>query len=254
MEKIIKQNKHFKRVIFSILLLALFPISAVAQTSSSTNFQVEETQFGSGGTAETCSGNQFCAQGSLGANAVGRQSSDNFDAEAGLLTQNEEYLEFVIEDTSVDLGELTPSTTGSGSAGFYVRGYLNGSYSVATLSPTLTSESGAEIDALSTPTIPTQGTEQFGINLVDNATPDVGANPLNIPDNTFADGMVTADYSTADQFKYGQGDTIAQSPATVGNQATGRTDYTISYIANVSGATPAGQYLMFHDLVVVATY
>jgi hypothetical protein len=81
-----------------------------------------------------------------------------------------------------------------------------------------------------------------------------GANPLNVPDSSFADGEAATGYNTPNQYKYGQGDVIARSAATAGNQAVGRTDFTISYIANISSITPAGTYVMVHDIVVSATY
>jgi hypothetical protein len=45
---------------------------------------------------------------------------------------------------------------------------------------------------------------------------------------------------------------IAQTPS--GSSGWGQTNFTISYIANISLVTPAGNYIMTHDLVVVATY
>lgn len=238
------------------LLLFMFvaPISLLAQTSSSNSYQVEEAQFGSGGEVESCSAGQYCAQSSLGANAVGEQSSANFGAQAGFLTSNAPYLEFVISTSSVELGNLDSATTATGTANFYVRSYINGAYSVVTLSDTLTSEGGEQLDQLLTPAAATPGTEQFGINLVDNSSPNIGTNPVNVPDNTFADGEAAPGYDTVDQFKYVAGDTIARSAATPGNPANGQTNYTISYIANISGVTPAGTYVMNHDIVVLATF
>ena len=237
-----------------LTLAVMLPLSALAQTSSSSNFQVQEAQFGSGGTAEVCSGNQYCAQGSLGANAVGNQSSANFDSQAGVLTENEEFLEFVILDTSVDLGELTPTTTGTGTAEFYVRTYLSSSYAVYSVAPSPSIAAGESLDPMTTTAASQQGTEQFGINLVDNTNPDIGANLANQPDGTFADGAISAGYGTVDQFRYVDGETIVEAPATVGNQGTGQTNYTISYIANVSALTPAGTYVMNHNLIAVPTY
>lgn len=248
------KSKTFVRqivVILAVLLIA--PAVAIAQNSSSSNFQVFEAQFGSGGIDEQCSGGQFCAQGSLGANAVGRQSSANFDAEAGILTQNAEFLEFVINDSFVDLGELTPSTTGTGTASFYIRSYTSSGYVVLSLGDSLES-STEKIDPLTTGTTSQQGTEQFGINLVDNTAPDIGANFVNVPDDTFADGAISTGYGVIDEFRFVSGESIVQSPATVGNQGVGRTDYTVSYIANVGTLTPAGTYIMQHELIAVPTY
>lgn len=225
----------------------------IAQSSSSSNYQVNEYQFGSGGELENSSTN-YKAQTNVGSLGVGRSSSTNYDMEAGFLTPNEPFLELFINSATVDLGTLDPSSTGTGSGTFWVRTYLSGAYIVQTMSQPLTSEGGAVIDAKGTLGAPSVGTEEFGINLVDNSSPDIGADPLNVPDNNFADGTVATGYNTPNQFKYGVGDIIAQAAATVGNQAVGRTDYTISYIANINSITEAGTYSMVHDIVVVATY
>jgi hypothetical protein len=119
-----------------------------------------------------------------------------------------------------------------------------------------TNESGDVLAAKATLGVPSTDptVEEFGINLVDNATPNIGANAVNVPDNSFADGKIATGYNTADQFKYGVGDIVAQSPATPGNQAVGQTNYTLSYIAKRQSFSPAGLYIMQHVLVVVATY
>ena len=246
--------KKQTRLIAALMFLALLiPLRVLAQ-SSSNSYRVEEAYFGSGGGVDLNS-SSFNAQGGLGALGVGGTSSANFDAEAGFLTSNEPYLEFVINTSSVDLGVLSTTSTGTGTASFYVRTYLSGTYSVVTLSQPPTSEGGSVLDAKTTQGVSQQGTEEFGINLVANTAPATfGANPANVPDDTFADGQAATGYQTANNFKYGVGDTVARSQATAGRQAVGQTNYTISYIANVSSITAAGTYTMVHDLMTVATY
>ncbi len=234
-------------------IILFLPMPVMAQTSSSPSYRVDETLFGTGGELDATSPS-FRAHSSLGSLGVGFSSSTNYDMEAGFLTTNEPFLELFVNNTIVDLGNLTNTTTGTGSGVFWVRTYNSGSYVVQTMSQPPTSEGGAVLNAKSTLGAPSIGTEEFGINLVDNSSPDIGANPLNVPDNSFADGTAETGYNTVNQFKYGVGDIIARSPATAGNQAVGRTDYTISYIANISSITEAGSYSMFHDIVVTATY
>ncbi len=96
--------------------------------------------------------------------------------------------------------------------------------------------------------------EEFGINLVLNTSPAIGAAPLNQPDSTFADGKAATGYQNANQYKYNLGDTIASSPATVGNPGVGKTDYTITYMAKVKTLTKAGNYKMNHFVVVVPSF
>ncbi len=224
-----------------------------AQTSSSPSYQVNEYQFGSGGELDSTSAS-FRAQSNVGSLGIGRSSSANYDAESGFVTPNEPFLELFINTSAVALGDLNTASTSTGTSTFWVRTYLSSSYTVQTMSPPLTSEGGAVINAKSTLGAPIVGTEEFGINLVDNSSPDIGANSLNVPDGTFADGTVATGYGTPNQFKYGQGDIIARAAATIGNQAVGRTDYTISYIANINSITEAGTYTMVHNIVAVATY
>jgi hypothetical protein len=104
--------------------------------------------------------------------------------------------------------------------------------------------------ALATPTASAAGSEQFGINLVANTSPvNFGANPVQVPDNTFSFGQVAADYSSPGLFKYVKDDAVALSTA-----STSATNYTVSYIFNVSNVTPGGTYVLRHVLVATATY
>ncbi len=224
-----------------------------AQSSSSGSYKVDEYQFGSGGNSNLSSAS-YNANVALGSLGVGRSSSANYDLEAGLITPNEPFLELFINSATIDLGTLDPSVTGYGNGVFWVRTYLSSAYTVQTMSNPPTSEAGKVLAAKATLDFPQPGTEEFGINLVDNATPDLGSNPYNVPSGTFADGQAATGYDTVDKFKYGVGDIIARSAATAGNQAVGRTDYTITYMANVSAITPAGTYVMQHDIVAVATF
>ncbi len=234
--------------------MALVPgASVLALTSSSSNYKVDEYQFGTGANNDLNSTN-YNANASVGSLGVGRSSSTNYDAEAGFITPSEPFLELFINTSTVDLGELTTSTTGSGSGTFWVRTYLSSAYVVQTMSQPPTSEGGRVLAAKATLGVPSVGTEEFGINLVDNSSPDIGADSLNVPDGNYADGVVQSGYNTPNQFKYGVGDIIAHAAATAGNQAVGRTDFTISYIANISAVTPAGTYVMPHDIVVTGTY
>lgn len=247
------RKQIYKLTQMAVVMVCIFQAPVFAQNSSSTNFQVNEYQFGSGGELENSSTN-YKAQTSIGSLGVGRSSSTNYDMEAGFLTPNEPFLELFINASTVDLGTLDTAATGTGSGTFWVRTYLSSAYIVQTMSQPPTSEGGAMLNAKSTLGVPAPGTEEFGINLVDNTSPDIGADPFNVPDGTFADGEIATGYDTPDQFKYGVGDIIARAAATVGNQAVGRTDYTVSYIANINSITEAGSYTMVHDVVVVATF
>ena len=255
-------RKIWKITRLTIVMVGLLGGQAVAQTSSSDSYQTNEYMFGAGGELDSTS-DSYRAQSSLGSLGVGSSASASYDAEAGFLTPSEPFLEMVVTEQVVNLGDLSDTTYSYGSAqgggcncSFNVRTYLSSSYVVLTMSDPPTSENGDILDPKATPGVPSTNptVEEFGINLVDNATPNIGAYLVNVPDNNFADGMIESGYSTPDQFKYGVGDIIARSPATAGNQAVGQTNFTISYIAKRKTFSQAGLYLMDHVLVVVATY
>lgn len=247
------RRQIYKYIGLTVVLVLGLQAPVFAQTSNSSNFKVDEYQFGTGANNDLSSAN-YKGNASVGSLGVGRSSSTNYDAEAGFITPSEPFLELFVNNTNVDLGNLDTSTTGSGSGVFWVRTYLSSAYVVQTMSNPPTSEGGRVLAAKSTLGAPIAGTEEFGINLVANTTPAIGADPLNVPDNSFADGTVNSGYNTPNQFKYGVGDIIAHSAATAGNEAVGRTDYTVSYIANINSITPAGTYVMVHDVVVSGTF
>ena len=253
-----------RRTVYILVVLVMavwFAPKAIAQYSSP-NYRVDETFFGTGGEVDAQSTN-FRSQQSAGSLGVGTGSSTNYDFYAGFVTPSEPFLEMVVMDASVDFGVMDPNQYyyGSAQAGacncsFYVRTYQSSQYTVVTVSQPPTSESGETWNAKTTRAAPSSdpSVEEFGINLVDNGTPNIGANPVNLADNSFADGQAAPDYNVADEFKYNVGDTVARSQATAGNPAIGVTEYTISYVAKVNNLTPAGTYIMRHDLVVVPTY
>ena len=236
---------------FTLLLICNIRGVAIAQTSSSANYSVEESSFSSGsGTGTSAS---FSSQASAGNVAVGSSFSTTYSAYAGPISPNEEYLELVVSASTISLGTLDNLATSSGSAEFYVRAYINSSYTVQVLSDdtTLTSESNNTITALAATTASTIGSEQFGINLRNNTTPDIGAEAVPEPNSTYANGEAASGYDVVDQFKYAQNDIVAQSG---GAPAWGQTNFTISYIANISSITEAGFYQLAHSLVVVSTF
>jgi hypothetical protein len=236
------------------LLIMLFGSAALAQYSSS-NYKTNEVFFGSGGDNNQSSAH-YSATASAGALGVGNYAGTNYRAFSGFLTPNEPFLELQIDTASVNMGTVDPATTRTGQADFHVRAYIDTGYTVQTVSQPPVYTSGSVSHALKAMTSlgsSTAGTEQFGINMVHNTSPATfGNNPSPQPDGTFATGVAASGYDTANQFKYNVGDVVAQTPA--GSNGWGLTDYTISYIANASILTPAGDYQMVQDLVAVATY
>jgi len=257
--------KNKQRLLVGIVFTSLlfFGGAAAYAQSSSDNYRVEEYYFGTGGEVDASSPN-YRARQSTGSLGVGNTSSDNFDAETGANTQSEPFLEIAVMDATVNFGELDSGSTSYGAAqagacncSFYVKTYLSSEYIVVTASQPPTSENGDSLDAKSTLGAPSSNdaVEEFGINLVANTAPAVfGADSVNQPDDTFADGTAETGYDQPNNYKYGAGDTIARSQATPGNPAIGLTEYTISYIAKPGINTPAGFYQMSHELIAIATF
>ncbi len=89
------------------------------------------------------------------------------------------------------------------------------------------------IDGLSSPSESLPGTNQFGINLVANTEPAIGADPEGI----WANAVATADYSQPNKYKFVSGDVVAYSP-----NVTLMKKFTVSYIVNASPSLHAGVY------------
>jgi hypothetical protein len=149
-----------------------------------------------------------------------------------------------------DMGNLGIGTTGAVVASFTVRNYLSSGYVVILNGKSPTDPaSGHSLAAMSVAATSVPGTEQFGVNLVDNGSPDVGSNPAQVPDSTYSFGTPVAGYDTANFFKFLDGDTIAMSP-----KSSGQTNFALSIIANVARSTPSGQYGGHLNLQVVPTF
>lgn len=235
--------------LYCALCLILAPNSVYAQYSSD-SYKVEEVQFSNGGELEASSDN-YNVQLSTGNLASGTTSSSGYQAYSGFITPNEEFLEVLVTPANIDLGLLNTSTTSTGTSTFAVRSYLSSTYVVVLMSQPPTSEGGSVLDAMAQAGAPVAGTEQFGINLSTNTLPvNFGANPSPFPGSDFAYGEAAPGYDTANQFKFNTTDIIARSITS----GWGRTDYTVSYVANMSTITPAGLYTYVQNIVVTATF
>jgi hypothetical protein len=236
--------------VIGLALLLLIPATALAgqYQSASSNYEVNEVFFGSGGALNVCSTN-YCSKESIGETAVGDTSSPNYQAHAGFNTDRSPYLQFIVNGTDTNIGVLSTGSTTTSTATFSVKSYLSSGYSVVTVSGPPQNNTYT-MHALSTPTASSAGTEQFGMNLVANTSPTTfGAAPVQNPSGVFSFGTVSSGYNTANLYKYVPGSTIAYS-----NSSSGETDYTISYIFNISNLTAGGTYTFNDVLVATATF
>lgn len=125
-------------------------------------------------------------------------------------------------------------------------------YSITVTGPTLTS-GGNTITAMSSATTSAIGTGQFGMNLMSNTTPTVGADVNATPDGVDLKGQPATDYDTADSFKFASGDSVANS-ANGGAGGTNAQIFTVSYIVNVPGNQPAGSYVSTLTYICTPTF
>jgi len=153
-------------------------------------------------------------------------------------------LTFAITDAAIDLGTLTSSATGSDTAEFTVATNAGSGYVADISGTTLTNAASDTITAIGgTKAASSIGSEQFGINLKDNTTPNVGAEPSG------GSGAAAGEYATADSFAFLTGDTIASCAG-----PSDTTTFTISAIANIGGATEPGTYTTTLTLVTTGKF
>ena len=240
----------------------------VEATSNSNSYSITEDIVGGSGGTDSASTNFTTlntADGgmTLGDSAVGNSSSTNFQTNSGFNTSGAPTLSFSIGSTTVNMGILSSVTTSTNTDTFSVGNYSSSGYIVQLVgsSPTY---NGHALTPLATDTVSSVGTEQFGINTVQNTTgagapANYGSNPIQLPDASFSGGVsgdgatgvfgTTRPYTINGKYRYNSGDTIASS-----GRSNGRTDFTISFMANISSTTPGGSYTTKMALICTAKY
>lgn len=137
-----------------------------------------------------------------------------------------------VSGSLVDLGEGSTTQTATGTS--VIAASTNGStgYSITVNGSTLTSGSNT-IDALSSGGTSSIGTKQFGFNLANsNTTPAVGATKTGT-----GTGVAGANYGINNTFRFASGEIVASASG-----PTNANTFTVGYIANIDGITPAGVY------------
>lgn len=244
------RNKKFLGSIAAILFVmcgVLGSAAVYAQTSTSANYQVTELEFGSTTTNESCSG-QYCAKAALGDTATGRSTSQGSSAEFGSVTPDEPMLEMIVDSGTFHLGDLSTTEAATKTSTVKVRSYMSSGYMLQIVG-SAPKYGKHTLATSSTPVASKPGTEQFGINLVANTEPQVGAAPVQMPSNQTSFGEVEPAYRSPNLFKFNSGDVVARS-----NSESGRTDYTVSMVINIANSTPAGHYTGEFSAVVIPVY
>jgi len=241
-----------KRLTGWIRVFLILAFCVAAQTTAvyadplqSTNYRFDESTIGAGGLIQSSSAN-YQGTDAVGDVAIGNAASTNYQVNAGSKTTNDPTLSFSLNSGGINFGSFTASSATVTTASFSVSDYTSYGYVVQIVGGPPTNGSHT-LPAMTTTGASQSGIEQFGINLVANTSPSsVGANPDN---GQFGFGAATTNYGTSNQYRYVSGETIAQAP-----KSSGLTAYTISYLVNVAGLTPGGQYTSNQTLIVTGTY
>ena len=231
---------------FAATVTVAYAGTAFANTSLSDSYEMSEMRFGNGAMLESCS-QGYCAQSSIGdvtANGPAAASTATFTPAA----DNEPRLEVIVDPGLSNLGTLTTEEAKHKTTIVRVSNYLAGGYIMQVVgnAPKFGNHTLATSN---TPAASIPGTEQFGINVVSNTTPTVGNNPIQVPAGQALFGDAAPGYNTPNRFKYASEDIIGRS-----HDTSGRTDYTISMIVNVSNRTPAGHYAGDFAVLVTPVY
>lgn len=211
--------------------------SVLATTTTSPNYEASETEFGAGAALETCSG-EYCASATIGS-IGGNTSSENFMASFSELNKDDEepLLELMIEPGESDLGKLDIDRTATRTMMLHVRSHFAGGYTVQIVGSPPSFE-GYMLASPLEPVASLIGTEQFGINVVANSEPQVGADPVSTEqDKEIVQAVASEKYGTPNKFAYINGDIVARTKS-----ESSQIRYTVSMIVNVAGTTPAGHY------------
>lgn len=133
---------------------------------------------------------------------------------------------------TVNLG--TGSTTATATGTSILAASTNGStgYSITVNGNTLSSGANT-ITSMASGGVSSVGSKQFGLNLAgSNTAPTVGAAV-----SGSGTGVAATNYGTNNNFRFNSGDVIATASG-----ATNANTFTVGYIANIDGITPAGSY------------
>ena len=147
--------------------------------------------------------------------------------------------------TAVALGTLSTAATNSGTSLMDVGTNASSGYIVTVNGTTLTS--GANTIPVYASGASVIGTSGFGINLLANTTPVVGANKTNGAAPSI--GTYGASYGTTNIYNFVSGDTVAQSAGPSNNNT-----FTVSYVANIGTAQAAGSYATTLTYICTATF
>lgn len=220
---------------FVLGLIFCLPLNNSWARTESTNYIIWADVFSIGG-SEIGTSTNYIIQDTLGEALIwsATTTSAGYGLKAGFREMYaDQYITLAASATSIDLGTLSNLEAKTASHTLTVDTNATKGFTITVSGNTLTSGANTitAIGAITSASAP--GTEQFGINLVANTSPSVGADPS----GTSPIGSVADQYNLANYFAFNSGDTIATSTTDI-NETT----YTVSYLANININTELGSY------------
>lgn len=131
-----------------------------------------------------------------------------------------------------DMGDLSTSSTLTAQTQMAVGTNASGGFAITANGSPMSSGTNV-INGSTRPVESRPGTNQFGINLAKNTSPEIGDEP----EGEWANATASSDYNTPNRYKYIPGDVIAYSP-----NVSLMKKFTVSYILNSSPQLRAGVY------------
>ncbi|HUC87939.1 MAG TPA: hypothetical protein VMR95_02225 [Candidatus Binatia bacterium] len=145
---------------------------------------------------------------------------------------------------NINFGDFSTAQPSTATSQFTTATNAGSGYNVYITGSSLTAGNNV-IPNLGSPQPSLDGASQFGVNLIANSSPAIGSNVT----GPGTGGQVTANYDIPNRFTYNNGDTIATSASVSDNQT-----FTVSYLANISNAQPAGVYATTLTYICLANF
>jgi hypothetical protein len=231
-------------ILIILTIFSIIPIGLVLAAMSSDNYKIDADSINIGGSQSNSA--NYRMEDTLGEMGTSESASASYIMKAGYQAMTggaaDPTLSFSITDNTISLGTLSVSLASTDIAVFTVSTNASNGYSVTIIGNTLTHANQTDnIDAIAPSAVSYSiGSEQFGINLMDNSSPDVGASADG------GSGQASSGYNTENLFKFVSGNTIASSSG-----SSEMTTFTISGLGSISSETAAGDYST--DLCLIAT-
>jgi hypothetical protein len=228
----IEKIKNYAKVIGKLFALAL--VLTLAHQSiagmSSDNYKIWVDTFDAGGGLTNSTG--FKVDSNLSDFSASQSDSANFSQKTSFSgIEGEPTVGFSVDTVSLDFGQLSAKMTRYTTHSFSAFTNAKEGYTIRVFGQSLHS-ADYTIEAIgSTAASISIGSEQFGLNLVRNTLPALGANP------TGGIGVASANYNQVNKFAFTGGDIIAYSAS-----YSYQTNFTVTAIVNIADDTPAGGY------------